>query len=42
VIFQPWIAHLFPGVTIAQLEAGYWSMSGIVEMADYAKGGPER
>jgi hypothetical protein len=36
-MYQPWLAHSFPGVTIADLEAGYWSMSGYVAMADYAR-----
>jgi hypothetical protein len=36
-MFQPWLAHLFPGVTLASLEAGYWSLSGYVAMADFAR-----
>jgi hypothetical protein len=36
-MYQPWLAHLFPGVTLEQLEAGYWSLSGYVAMADFAR-----
>jgi hypothetical protein len=36
-MFQPWLAHLFPGVTLPLLEQGYWSLSGYVAMADFAK-----
>jgi len=36
-MFQPWLAHWFPGVTMEQLERGYWSMAGYVGMRDYAK-----
>ena len=37
VMFQPWLAHWFPGVTIEQLEQGYWSMELYVGMVDYAR-----
>jgi hypothetical protein len=37
VIYQPWLAHWFPGVTLGQLEAGQWTMAGIVAMADYVR-----
>lgn len=36
-MYQPWLAHLFPGVTLEQLHAGYWSLAGYVAMADFAK-----
>lgn len=36
-MFQPWLAHLFPGVTLAQLQAGAWTLSGYVAMADFAR-----
>jgi hypothetical protein len=36
-MFQPWLAHYFPGVTLAQIEAGSWTLSGYVEMADFAR-----
>jgi hypothetical protein len=36
-MFQPWLAHWFPGVTIEQLEQGYWSMELYVGMIDYAR-----
>ena len=31
-MYQPWLAHYFPGVTLEQLEQGYWSLSGYVAM----------
>jgi len=37
-MYQPWLAHNFPGLTLQQLQAGYWTLSGYVAMADYAKG----
>jgi hypothetical protein len=37
VIYQPWLAHWFPGLTMEQLERGYWTLDGIVAMADYAR-----
>lgn len=36
-MFQPWFAHMFPGVTLADLYAGNWSLSGYVAMADFAR-----
>ena len=36
-MFQPWLAHSYPGVTLAQLYAGDWSLSGYVAMADYIR-----
>jgi hypothetical protein len=36
-MYQAWLAHLFPGVTLAELEAGYWSLSSYVAMADLAR-----
>jgi len=38
VIHGPWLAHWFPGMTRESIEAGYWSLSEIVAMADFAKG----
>jgi hypothetical protein len=37
-MFQPWLAHNYPGLTMQELEAGNWSLSGYVAMADYIKG----
>lgn len=34
-MWQPWVAHYFPGLTLQQLEAGYWSLSGYVAMYDF-------
>jgi hypothetical protein len=36
-MWQPWLAHLFPGVTLQQLEQGYWTLSGYVAMGDFAR-----
>lgn len=36
-MYQPWLAHFFPGVTLLALEEGYWSMSGYVAMADLVR-----
>ena len=36
-MFQPWLAHYFPGVTLGELQLGNWTLSGIVAMADYVK-----
>ena len=36
-MFQPWLAHWYPGVTLPLLEAGYWSVSGYVAMHDSTK-----
>jgi hypothetical protein len=36
-MYQPWLAHLFPGVTLASLEQGSWSMSSYLAMADFAR-----
>jgi hypothetical protein len=36
-MWQPWLAHNFPGVTLQQLVEGWWTMGGIVAMADYVK-----
>jgi len=37
-MYQPWLAHTFPGVTLQQLQAGWWTLAGYVAMADYARG----
>jgi hypothetical protein len=34
-MYQPWLAHTFPGATLEQLQNGYWTLSGYVAMADY-------
>lgn len=36
-MLQPWLAHTFPGVTLDQLQAGNWSLSGYVAMADHVR-----
>lgn len=36
-MFTPWLAHLFPGVTMRSLNEGYWSLSGYVAMGDLAR-----
>lgn len=36
-MYQPWLAHLFPGVTLATLYAGDWTLHGYVAMHDVAK-----
>jgi hypothetical protein len=34
-MYQPWLAHHYPGLTLEQLERGYWTMSGYVAMRDF-------
>lgn len=36
-MYTPWLAHLFPGLTLEQLTAGYWTMSAYVGMAEAAR-----
>jgi len=36
-MYQPWLAHLFPGVTLEHLAAGYWKLSTYVGMHEMAK-----
>lgn len=36
-MYQPWLAHYFPGVTLEQLVRGNWTLGGIVAMHDFAK-----
>jgi hypothetical protein len=36
-MWTPWLAHLFPGVTVPELEAGNWTMAGYVAMLDMAR-----
>jgi len=36
-MYTPWLAHLFPGLTLQQLAAGYWTLAGYVGMAQYAR-----
>src|SRR5262245_6051056 len=36
LMYQPWLVHVF-GVTLAELEAGAWSLSSYVAMGDFAK-----
>jgi hypothetical protein len=36
-MYQPWLAHYFPGLTLEQLQLGYWSLSTMVAMSDFAK-----
>lgn len=36
-MYQPWLAHMFPAVTLLALEQGYWTLSGYVAMSDYAR-----
>lgn len=36
-MWQPWLAHSYPGVTMNQLYRGEWSLAGYVAMADYIK-----
>lgn len=36
-MFTPWLAHLFPGLTMRELDAGYWSLAGYVAMGDLAR-----
>jgi len=38
-MYQPWLAHTFPGLNLQQLQQGYWTLSGYVAMADYARDG---
>ena len=37
-MYQPWVAHHYPGITLQQILLGEWSLSGYVAMADYIKG----
>ncbi len=37
-MFQPWLAHFYPGVTLDQLYEGQWTVSGFVGMRDYIRG----
>jgi hypothetical protein len=39
-MYQPWLAHSFPGVTLEQLERGYWTLSAYIAMADYVRRSP--
>lgn len=32
-----WLAHLFPGLTIPELEQGNWTMAGYLAMYDFAR-----
>jgi len=36
-MYQPWLAHLFPGLTLEQLAQGYWTLGAYVGMAEYAR-----
>lgn len=36
-MYTPWLAHLFPGLTLEQLSSGYWTMSTYVGMAEVAR-----
>jgi hypothetical protein len=36
-MWQPWLAHHFPGVTLQQLEQGWWTLGGYVAMADFVR-----
>jgi hypothetical protein len=36
-MFQPWLAHLFPGLTLRELHDGNWTLSGFVGMGDLAR-----
>jgi hypothetical protein len=36
-MYQPWLAHYFPGVTLLQLEQGYWSLGTYIAMHDSVK-----
>jgi hypothetical protein len=38
-MYQPWLAHLFPGLTVEQLAQGYWTLGAYVGMADFARKG---
>ena len=38
-MYQAWLAHYFPGVTMRHLTDGYWTLSGYVAMADLARDG---
>jgi len=40
-MWQPWLTHTFPGVTLGQLLAGDWTLGGYVAMADYARSGAD-
>ena len=33
-MYQPWLARCYPGVSMRDLNAGYWSMEGYVAMRD--------
>lgn len=37
-MLQPWLAHLFPGLTMRELNQGYWTLGGYVAMGDFARG----
>jgi hypothetical protein len=39
-MYQPWVAHYYPGLTLAAIEAGEWSLSSYVAMADFVRAGP--
>jgi hypothetical protein len=36
-MYQAWLAHLFPGLTLEQLASGYWTLSAYVGMAEMAR-----
>jgi hypothetical protein len=36
-MYQPWVAHWFPGVTLEQLEQGSWTLAGWVAMGDFVR-----
>jgi len=38
VMYQPWLAQMFPGVTMRDLNQGYWTLGGYVAMADLYRG----
>jgi hypothetical protein len=36
-MYRPWVAHWFPGVTLEQLERGFWTVGGYVAMGDFVR-----
>lgn len=36
-MYAPWLAHLFPGLTLEQLFAGHWTLSTYIGMAEFAR-----
>lgn len=37
-MYQPWVAHMFPGITLLDILVGNWTLHGYLAMADQARG----